>query len=162
MNSTLSKGVPLDFDRTTLFIGFFGCYCAFNRSMLGVDRCCWSISGWAVGAIAGGASGSIGRFVLTILLMAWTIVILQHFLNSWLGGEWLGFMGWGCFFCFGWDVAESAVFVGDIGFGAEVVNVREFGFEEEVDRSNTQSCKGKVQKCCDKVLTECKKEIRTN
>jgi hypothetical protein len=72
MNSTLSKGVPLDFDRTTLFIAFFGCYCALNRSMLGVDRCCWSISGWAVGAIAGGASGSIGRVV-------WTIVILQRF-----------------------------------------------------------------------------------
>jgi hypothetical protein len=100
MNSTLSKGVPLDFDRTTLFIGFFGCYCALNRSMLDVDRCCWSISGWAVGAIAGGASGSIGRFVWTILLMAWTIVVLQHFLNSWLGGEWLGFMGWGLFFLF--------------------------------------------------------------
>jgi hypothetical protein len=66
--------------------------------MLGVDRCCWSISGWAVGAIDGGASESIGKFVLTILLMAWTIVVLQHFLNSWLGGEWLGFMGWGLFF----------------------------------------------------------------
>jgi hypothetical protein len=98
MNSMLSKDVPLDFDRTTLFIGFFGCYCAFNRSMLGVDRCCWSISGWAVGAIDGGASRSIGRFVLTILLMAWTIVVLQIFLNSWLGREWLGFMGWGLFF----------------------------------------------------------------
>jgi hypothetical protein len=62
MNSMLSNGVPFDFDRTTLFIGFFGCYCAFNQSMLGVDRCCWSISGWAVGVIVGGASGSIGRF----------------------------------------------------------------------------------------------------
>jgi hypothetical protein len=76
--------------------------------------------------------------------------------NGW--GLWVG----GCFFWSGWDVAEGAVFVGDIRVGAEVVNVRKFGFEEKVDRSNTQSCKGKVQKCCDKVLTECKKEIRTN
>jgi hypothetical protein len=121
MNSMISKGVSLDFDRTTLFIGFFGCYCAFNRSMLDVDRCCWSISGWAVGAMAGGASGSIGRFVLTTLLMAWTIVVLQHFLNSWLGGEWWGLWVGGCFCWFGWDVAEGAVFVGDIGVGAEVV-----------------------------------------
>jgi hypothetical protein len=37
------QDVPLDFDRTTLFIGFFGCHCAFNRSMLGVDRCWVSI-----------------------------------------------------------------------------------------------------------------------
>jgi hypothetical protein len=43
MNSMLSNGVPLDFDRTTLFIGFFGCYCAFNRSMLLVNlgMGCW-------------------------------------------------------------------------------------------------------------------------
>jgi hypothetical protein len=101
MNSMIFNGVPLDFDRTILFIGFLGCYCVFNRSMLGVDRCCWSISGWAVGSIAGDASGSIGRFVLTILLTAWAIVVLQHFLNSWLGGEWLGFMGWGLF-CLVW------------------------------------------------------------
>jgi hypothetical protein len=36
--------------------------------------------------------------------------------------------GWGlrvsgCFFWFGWDVAEGAVFVGDIGVGAEVVDL---------------------------------------
>jgi hypothetical protein len=123
MNSMISNGVPFDFDRTTLFIGFFGCYCAFNRSMLGVDRCCWSISGWAIGAIVEGASGSIGRFVLTILLMAWTIVVLRHFFKivGWVGNGW-GLWVRGCFFWFGWDVAEGAVFVGDIGVGAEVVD----------------------------------------
>jgi hypothetical protein len=36
--------------------------------------------------------------------------------NGW--GLWVG----GCFFWFGWDVAEGAVFVGDIGVGAEVVD----------------------------------------
>jgi hypothetical protein len=35
--------------------------------------------------------------------------------NSW--GLWAG----GCFCRFGWDVAEGAVFVGDIGVGTEVV-----------------------------------------
>jgi hypothetical protein len=41
------NGVPLDFDRTTLFIGFFGYYCAFGRSMLLVNLGigCWC-DGW--------------------------------------------------------------------------------------------------------------------
>jgi hypothetical protein len=87
-----------------------------------INRCWVSISGWAVGAIAGGASGLIGRFVLTILWMAWTIVVLQYFFKivSWVGNGWGLWVG-GCFFWFGWDVAEGAVFVGDIGVGAEVV-----------------------------------------
>jgi hypothetical protein len=41
--------------------------------------------------------------------------VLGWVANGW--GLWVG----GCFFWFGWDVAESAVFVGYIGVGAEVV-----------------------------------------
>jgi hypothetical protein len=39
---------------------------------------------------------------------------------GWVGNGWGLWVG-GCFFWFGWDVAEGAVFVGDIGGGAEVV-----------------------------------------
>jgi hypothetical protein len=114
MNSIISNGVPLDFDRTTLFIAFFGCHCAFNRSMLGVDQCCWC-DRWRCKWIDRQVCLDyfIGGLDYSCFAAFFKIV-------GWVGNAW-GLRVGGCFFWFGWDVAEGAVFVGDIGVGAEVV-----------------------------------------
>jgi hypothetical protein len=77
--------------KTYFIVGFFGCCCVLNRIDVGRGSMMLTIFGMGWGDRQ--RYKEIGRFVLTILLLAWTIVVLQHLLNSCLGGEWLGFMG---------------------------------------------------------------------
>jgi hypothetical protein len=111
---------PLALIKAHLIVGFFGCCCVLNRIDVGRGSMMLTIFGMGWGDRQ--RCKEIGRFVLTILWMAWTIVVLQYFFKivGWVGNDWVLRAG-GCFFWFGWEVAEGAVFVGDIGVGEEVV-----------------------------------------
>jgi hypothetical protein len=81
-SSTAGEAIGRLFGITTpigvhLIVGFFGCCCVLNR--IDVGRGSMMLTNFGMGWGDHQRGKAIGRFVLTILLMAWTIVVLQHF-----------------------------------------------------------------------------------